>query len=224
MPKRHYVLALVCYLSIPVVVIAGAEVHRLIDPEMARRYPDYERTYQLLERVRVGALIASAGLALVLWTGCCYLVLKSRQRSPRWLYLAAAGPLGFSVIAALEDRSPAPGDLYQQLIRNLKTYWRVPFEIALFVSIWVLSYRFIVLKRDLMISFESFMTGTPTSTIIAEQLASSGMWAAGEGMEQLYLVPLIYLLWPIFFNLAGHLFKPRRRAARASPAAPSRRR
>ncbi len=59
--------------------------------------------YQLLERVRLGGLMAAAGLALVLWTSCCYLVLKSRQRSLRWLPLAGAGPFGFIVIATLEE-------------------------------------------------------------------------------------------------------------------------
>ncbi len=65
------------------------------------------------------------------------------------------------------------------------------------------------LKRDLMIRLESLRTGTPVSAIVAEQAASSGMWAAGEGMEVLYLVPLMYLVWPILFNLAGRLFAPR---------------
>jgi len=209
MPKFRYVVALVCYLAIPVVVVCGASLFALIDPEMARRHANYARDYHLLELTRIGVLWASGGLALVLWTMCCYLVLKSRQRSPRWLALAAAGPLGFSVIAALEDRSPAPGDRYQQLIRSLRTYWRVALEIAVFVSVWFLSYTFVVLERELMIRVESITTGTPVATIVAQQNASSGMWAAGEGMEQLYLVPLMYLLWPILFNLAGQLFKPR---------------
>jgi hypothetical protein len=195
--------------DIPAVVIAGARLHSLIDPEMARGRADYARDYQLLELTRVGALMATAGLALVLWISCCYLVLKSRQRSLRWLSLSAAGPIGFSVIAALEDRSPAPGDRYQQFIRNLKTYWRAPLEIAVFVSVWVLAYQSVVLKRELMISFESRRTGTPVSTIVAQQSASSGMWAFGEGLEEIYLVILMYLLWPILFNLAGQLFKSR---------------
>ena len=208
MPKRHYAIALACYLSIPAVLIAGAGLFRLIDPELARGHADYVRDYRMLELARQGALMAAAGLALVLWASTCYLVLKSRQRSLRWLSLAAAGPFGFMFIAMLEDRSPAPDDLYQQFIRKLKMYWRVPLEIALFVSVWFLAYESVVLKRELMISFESFSTGTPATTIIARQTASSGMWAAGEGLEEIYLVTLIYLLWPIFFNL-GQLFRPR---------------
>jgi len=209
MPKLRYVFALVCYLSIPAVVICGAGLFALIDPEMARGHADYARDYRLLDMARTGALCASAGLALVLWTSCCYLVLKSRRRSLRWLSLAAAGPVGFSVIAALEDRSPAPDDLYQQVIRNLKTYWRVPLEIGVFFSVWFVAYELVVLERELMIHFESLTTGTPVSAIIAQQSASSGMWAGGEMMEQFYLVPLIYLLWPVLFNFAGQLFKSR---------------
>ena len=66
MPKGRYVLALVCYLSIPAVVICGAGLFALIDPEMARGHADYARDYRLLDMARIGVLWASAGLALVL--------------------------------------------------------------------------------------------------------------------------------------------------------------
>ena len=210
MPKRQYVLALACYLSIPVVLIGGAGVFRLIDPELARGHANYARDYQLLEMTRTGAVMAAGGLALVLWASCCYLVLKSRHRSLGWLPMAAAGPFGFVVIAALEDRAPAPGDLHQQFMRKLRIYGRLPLEVVMFVAVWFVTYEFVVLKRNLMIAFESLSTGTPTAVIVAQQAASSGMWAAGEGMEQIYLIILIYLLRPILFNLGGQLFKPRR--------------
>src|SRR5712691_4677219 len=161
MSKRHYLLALACYLLVPAVLIAGAGLYRLIDPEMARGHADYVRDYRLLELAQRGALMATLGLALILWSSTCYLVLKSRQRSLYWLLLAAAGPFGFVAISMLEDRSPAREDLYQRFIRRLKMYWRVPLEIALFVSVWLLAYEAVVLKRELMISYESFMTGTP---------------------------------------------------------------
>lgn len=163
----------------------------------------------MLEQAQLGALIAAAGLALVLWSSACYLVLKSRLRSPIWLLLAAAGPFGFIAISMLEDRSPAPDDLYQQFIRKLNMYRRVPLEVAMYVSAWFLAHESVVLKRQLMIAYESFSTGTPVTTIIAEQSASSGMWAFGEGLQEMYLVVLVYLLWPILFNLAGRLLKPR---------------
>lgn len=209
MPKHHYVIALACYLAIPAVMIAGVGLSRLIDPEMARASADYAYNYQLLELAATGALMATAGLTLALWALTCYLVLKSRQRSVLWLALATAGPFGFMFIAMLADRSPAPEDLYQQFIHKLKLYWRVPLEVAVFVSAWILAYQCVVLKHELMISFESFSTGTPVETIIAQQNASSGMYAFGEGLEATYLFTLIYLLWPIFFNLAGQCVKRR---------------
>jgi hypothetical protein len=213
MPKRQYLLALTCYLLIPVVLIAGAGAFQLIDPELARFRSDYVRDYRLLDMARTGALLAAGGLAFVLWIACCALVLRSRHRSLRWLALAAAGPFGFIVIAMLGDRAPAPGDRYQRFISTLKLYGRVPLEIALFVAAWALAYELVVLERELMIALESSRTGTPVADIIARQAASSGMWAAGEGMVELYLLTLFYLLWPVVFNLAGALFPPRSTAA-----------
>jgi hypothetical protein len=215
MPKRQYILAVVCYLSIPAVVIASGVMFRLIDPELARGGADYVRNFRLLELARRGALITMAGLALALWVLTCYLVLKSRQRSLWWLLLAAAGPFGFIVIVMLEDRAPASYDLYQQFIRQLKLYWRVPIEIAAFVTVWSLAFELMVLKRGLMIRYESFMSGTPAATIIDLQNQSSGMWAFSEGNEVIYLVVLIYLLWPVFLNVVGQLLKRRADVSRA---------
>lgn len=210
MPKRKYVLALACYLAIPAIVIVGTGVSRLIDPEMARGHADYVRNFRLLQLAGLGVLAATGLLALILWVSTCYLALAARQRSPGWLVMAALGPLGFCIIAMLEDRAPAPGDLYQHFIRKLKVYWRVPLEIAVFISVWCLAYELVVLLRELLIRLASFRSGTPVADIIAQQNASSGMWAAGEAMEAAYLVVLIYLLWPILFNLAGRLINPRR--------------
>lgn len=208
MPKRHYLLAIVCYLAIPAVMLAGAALASLIDPEMARGHADYARDYRLLELVKTGVVAAAVGLMLVLWAATCWLLLKSRQRSLNWLALAAAGPFGFIIIALLADRLPAPDDLYQQFVGKLKLYWRIALEIAVFLAVWLLAYQCVVFLRELMIAYTSFRTGIPVASIVAEQTASSGMHAFGEALETLYLVPLIYLLWPILFNLAGRLFRP----------------
>lgn len=207
MGKSRYLLALMSYLAIPVVGIAAGVVYSLIDPEWAVGTNNYERNFHLLQWVRGGVMLAGAGLACLLWLACCYFVITSRQRSPGWLLLAAAGPFGFAVIAALEDAAPTPADLYQRFMQRLKIYWRVPLEVALFVAIWTVAYELMVVKRDLMIHYQSFMTRIPVEVIIAEQDASSGMYAFGEGLQVMYLVILIYLLWPIFFNFAGHWFK-----------------
>jgi hypothetical protein len=212
--KHPYLLAIGCYLLIPVAVIAGFRLSFLIDPEMARGHADYARNFRLLQMVQLGVVIATGALALALWSAVCYLVLKSRQRSLLWLLLAAAGPFGFIAIAMLEDRSPDPDDQYQQFTRKLKLYARVPLEAAVFVSVWVIAFLAVQVKGDLMIRYVSATTGTPVATLLAEQTASSGMWAFREGLEMMYLVVLIYLLWPVLFNLSGRLFK-----ARASSAA-----
>ena len=216
MPNR-YVMAVVCYLAIPVVVITGFRLSLLIDPEMARGSADYARNFRLLQQAATGVVMAAAGLALVLWVCTCYLVLKSRQRSTLWLALAAAGPFGFIAITMLADRSPALHDSYGQFIRKLVLRWRVPLEVVVFVSAWILAFLSVTLKRDLMISYESLSTGTPVETIVARYDASSGMYAFSEALETIYLVTLLYLLWPIAFNLAVRRFKRRTKRSPLSP-------
>jgi hypothetical protein len=56
-----------------------------------------------------------------------------------------------------------------------------------------------------MILYESATTGSSTAQIIANQNASSGMWAFSEGLEVMFLVALLYLIWPIAFNIVGRL-------------------
>ena len=209
MPKRAYIQALVCYLAIPAVVIASGVLFRLIDPEMARGTADYVRNYHIFELLRTGTVWSAMALVVVLWTACCFLVLESRQRALPWLVLAAGGPLGFTFIAMLADKAPLPEDLYQHFLKSLKIYWRLALEIAMFVAVWTLAYEAVMLKHDLMVAFESFRTGTPVAAIIAEQNASGGMWAFSEGLQVMYLVALIYLLWPLLFNWTARLRRPR---------------
>jgi hypothetical protein len=83
-----------------------------------------------------------------------------------------------------------------------------------FLIIWLLAYQGMVLKRNLMIQYESVTTGVSTAQIIDRQNASSGMWAFAEGNEVMYMVVLFYLLWPIVFNIVGRVA-----ATMASPEA-----
>jgi hypothetical protein len=80
-PRRREILALVCYLMIPVVVIAGAGVHQLVDPEMARGHADYERNHRWLERARAGALLAAAEVAVfvALWVLAYEMIVLKRE-------------------------------------------------------------------------------------------------------------------------------------------------
>ena len=69
----------------------------------------------------------------------------------------------------------------------------------------MLAYQGMVLKRTLMISYQAATTGVSTAQIIDLQNASAGMWAFAEGNEVMYLVVLLYLLWPMVFNIVGRV-------------------
>jgi hypothetical protein len=132
-------------------------------------------------------------------------VIRSKKRSPLWLFMAALGPFGFAVLAMLNDRAPAPADSYTRFVRNLNWFVRTGYELCIFVLAWVLAYQGMVFKRNLMIQHQAAITGMSVAQIIDQQNASSGMWAFAEGNEVIYLVILFYLLWPIVFNLVGHV-------------------
>ena len=147
-------------------------------------------------------------LAIIgLWLLTCFFLIKSKQSSYIWLSVAVLGPFGFIILSMLNDRAPSPGDLYQQFVGKLKIYLCIAYELCFFVIVWDVSYRLMVLKRNLMILCESATTGVSTVQIINQQSASSGMWAFSEGNEAMYLVVLFYLLWPIGFNAAARLPK-----------------
>jgi hypothetical protein len=156
---------------------------------------------------------SEAGVA-VLWLLVCLLVIRSKKRSPLWLFMAALGPFGFAVLAMLNDRAPAETDSYARFVRNLNRFVRVGYELCTFVIVWVLAEEGMVFKRTLMIRHEAAITGMSVAQIIDRQNASSGMWAFAEGNEVMYLVILLYLLWPIVFNMVGRVA-----ATTASPKA-----
>jgi hypothetical protein len=90
-------------------------------------------------------------------------------------------------------------------VGSLNRFARVGYEVCHFVIIWLLAFEAMILKRNLMILYESATTGSSTAQIIANQNASSGMWAFSEGLEVMFLVALLYLIWPIAFNIVGRL-------------------
>jgi len=115
------------------------------------------------------------------------------------------GPFGFAIPALLNDKVSTETDRHARFVRSLNSFARVGYEVCRFVIIWLLAYEAMVLKRNLMILYESATTGVPTSQVIATQNASSGMLDFSEGLEVMFLVVLLYLLWPIVFNIAAHL-------------------
>ena len=119
--------------------------------------------------------------------------------------MALLGPFGFAILALLSDGAPAETDRHARFVRGLNWYTRVGYEVGRFVLVWLLAEEAIVLKRNLMILYESATTGVSTAQIIATQNASSGMWAFGEGLEVMFLVVVFYLFWPIVFNMAGRV-------------------
>ena len=113
------------------------------------------------------------------------------------------GPLGFAILARLDDRAASETDRYKRFVGNLNRFVRAGYEVCIFAVLWLLAYQAIVLKRNLMILCESAATGIPTAQIIATQNASSGMWAFGEWIETMYVVVLLYMIRPIVFNMVS---------------------
>lgn len=203
MIKKQWVTALVLFLLIPLVCVLGGMLFSQINPEIAAGHPNYERNYHLLSLLKGAALWATAAVVVVLWLLVCLLVIRSKKRSQLWLFLALLGPVGFAGLAMLNDRAPAETDRYARFVSGLNVFVRVGYELCAFVIVWVLAYEVMVAKRTLMISYEAATTGVSTAQIIAMQNASGGMWAFAEGNEVMYLVVLLYLLWPVVFNIVG---------------------
>jgi len=201
-------VALVLFLLIPLELKLGGMLFRLINPESAAGHPNYVQNYHRLSLLKHMALSGSEAGVFVLWLLVCLLVIRSKKRSPLWLFMAALGPFGFAVLAMLNDRAPAETDSYVRFVRNLNLFVRAGYELCIFVMAWVLAYEGMVFKRNLMIRHEAAITGMSVAQVIDSQNASSGMWAFAEGNEEMYLMILFYLLWPIVFNIVGRVVAP----------------
>jgi hypothetical protein len=199
--KKQRVVALTLLLLIPGVWRLEGWVFSRINPESAAGHPDYVRTYHFLSLLKHASFWVSGAIVVALWLLVCLLVIRSKQRSSWWLLLAAFGPFGFAILAMLRDRAPAPTDCHERFERNLNRFVRAAYQLSVFVIIWMLAYQAVVFKRDLMIRHQSATTGMSVAQIIDLQNASSGMWAFAEGNEEMYLVVLLYLIWPVLFNL-----------------------
>src|SRR5437764_1071149 len=205
MMKKQMVVALVLLLLIPVVSMLGGFLFSMINPEIAAGHANYARNFHLLSFVKIMTLWASFAVVLLLWLVACFLVIRSKERSSLWLVMAALGPLGFAILAMLNERAPAETNRHARFVRSLNWFARVGYEMCAFVIIWLLAYQAMVLKRNLMIVYQSVTSGISTSQIIATQNASSGMWAFAEGMEVMFIVVLLYLFRPIVFNIVDRV-------------------
>lgn len=205
MMKKQKVVALVLLLLIPVVLKLGRWLFSLINPESAAGHPNYERSFHFLSLAKNMSFWASLVVVAVLWLLVCSLVIRSKARSSWWLFFAALGPLGFAVLAMLSDRAPAETDRHERFVRKANWFVRVGYQVCTFVVIWLLAEQAMVLKRNLMIQYESATTGLSTAQILDHQNASSGMWAFAEGNEVMYIMVLLYLIWPIVFNIVARV-------------------
>jgi hypothetical protein len=214
MIKKQSVVALVLLLLIPLVLAAGGMLFSLINPEIAAGHPNYVRNFHLLTLLKMMCVWASGAIVCALWVLVFLLVIRSKKRSYLWLLLAALGPFGLAILAMLNDRAPAETDRYARFVGKLNWLMRAGYEVCIFLIVCALAYQAMVVKRTLMIWYEAATTGVSTAQIIDLQNASGGMWAFAEGMEVMFLVVLLYLLWPIVFCVVGNVA-----AAVASPKA-----
>jgi hypothetical protein len=206
--KRPTLVPLVLLLLIPVVLRLGGGLFSLINPESAAGHPDYVRNFHFLSLLKHLSFWGSLLLVAILWLLVCFLVIRYKERSSLWLFCAALGPFGFAILSMLNDKAPGESDRYHRFVRHLNRFARVAYEACALVLIWLLAFEAMVLKRNLMIMYESATTGISTTQIIDQQNASSGMWAFAEGNEVMYLVVLLYLLWPVVFNIVARATTP----------------
>ena len=211
MVKKQWIAALVLLLLIPLVLAMGGRLSNLINPESAAGHPNYVQNYHRLSLLKSTLWWASVASVAVLWLLVCLLVIRSKKRSYLWLFLAALGPFGFAILATLNDRAPAATDWHARFVRNLNGFVRAGYELCTYELVWVLAYEAMVLKRTLMIRYEAVTTGMSSAQIMDRQNASSGMWAFAEGNEVMYLVVLLYLLWPIVFSIVRRVAAPKPR-------------
>jgi hypothetical protein len=214
MMKKQSVVAFVLLLLILPVTALGGMLFSLINPEMAAGHPNYVRNFHLLSSLKIVCFWGSGAVAAVLWLLVCLLVIRSKNRSVLWLFLAALGPVGLAGIATLKDRAPLERDRYSRFAGSLSGLMRGGYELCTFLILCVLAYQTMVVQRMLMIRYEAVTTGVSTAQIMNIQSASSGMWAFGEWLEVMYLVVLFYLLRPIVFCIVGDVA-----AAMATPKA-----
>src|SRR6202142_4548824 len=169
MIKKQWVVALVLLLLIPLVWTLGLMLFNLINPEIAAGHPNYVHHYHRLSLLKHMSLGASEAAVLVFWLLVCLLVIRSKQRSYLWLFLAALGPFGFAVLAMLNDLAPAEADRYTRFVRSLNRFVRAGYELCTFVIVWVLADEAMVLKRPLTIRHEAASTGVSIAQIIDQR-------------------------------------------------------
>ena len=197
--------AVAALIMIPVLMIGGTAVAFSINPESSTIGPFHLRSYWLLYDTRRVLLWAMPLAVIGLWFLTCLFVVRAKGRSYTWSALGVLGPFGLIALTMLGSKRVGGGTPSDAWISHRHWALRVLYQVVLFVVIIIAADQLIMLKRPLVIWWQSYTTGFPAEEIIEQQNASSGMWAFGELLETVFLIVLFYLLWPICFNVAGRL-------------------
>jgi hypothetical protein len=83
----------------------------------------------------------------------------------------------------LNDPAPVETDRYSRFVRNLNWLLRGGYELCTFIIVWVLADQAMVLKRTLMIRYESATTGVSTAQITDPEcfVCNVGVWRGDRG-------------------------------------------
>jgi len=205
--NKNHLWAVIVFLMIPVILMAGGALLVVIDPEKLAGHTHYARNFQLLQLARHGIMLAMFGTVVIAWFVTCWLLVRSKSRPYHWLFLALLGPFGLAILASLRDSSPQSSDLYERFNRRLNVFFRAFYEVVCFIVALNVAWEMMLIKREATISLQAAMTGVSRSQIIEQQNASSGMYAFSELNEVMYFLVLLYLLRPVCVNVVGSLFK-----------------
>ena len=196
MGKKLPLVALVLYLVIPAITMAGGALSNLINPEIAAGHANYSQNFHVLQMLKVGVLFASFALAGCVWLFIFFLLARAKGRIWHWMILALFGPFGLIVLASLDDCVPTESDRYARFLRGMHWLVRALWETATLIAAWELSWQAMAVLRTLIVHAQAVAQHLTVAQIIDQQNASSGMWAFGEFLEVLYFIPLFYLVRP----------------------------
>jgi hypothetical protein len=209
MSKKAQLLALLSFLSIPLILVAGGALFAAIDPERLSRHASYARDFWFFQHVKNGVFLAMLALCAVAWFLTCLIVIRAKHRSAWWLALALLGPPGFIVLVLLRDLAPGSLAAPAKDPGRLDVLRRILVEACVFVLLLAVADAMMETKREISIALEAARTGQSREQIAEQRDADGGMWAFSEGNEVLYFLVLLYLLRPLGARAARSLFKRR---------------
>ena len=210
--KKPQLLALVSFLAIPALLMAGGALLSFIDPEKLARLggaASYSSDFRTYQHLRVGLLVATIALCVVAWFVSCSFVLKSKGRSYRWLPFALFGPFGLVVLVSLRDLGIEPGAAPRQETGWRRILLRIFLEAGIFVVFSCAAFTMMETERDISIATQAVRTGMTREQVLERRAQEGGMWAFREGVEVLFFLGLLYLLRPIAGGAVRHLLKRR---------------